>query len=124
MSSWSTMVRATIRRPSSAPRSPNAASATGARCFPLGTTAVSPRAELTGAVQCGPLARLLGGRSVALPIPETPMRADWVSGSSLMIRREVIERIGLMDEGYFLYFEESDYCARAGDAGFEVWTVP
>lgn len=84
----------------------------------------SPVTDLIGAAEFGPITRLLGGRQVALPISDTPRRVDWVSGSSMMIRREVIERIGLMDEGYFLYFEESDYCARADDAGFAVWTVP
>jgi GT2 family glycosyltransferase len=41
-----------------------------------------------------------------------------------MIRRAVIETIGLMDEAYFLYFEESDYCSRADAAGFEIWSTP
>ena len=80
--------------------------------------------ELTHAIAFGPITRLLGDQEVVVPISDRPVRADWVSGSSFMIRRAVIERIGLMDEGYFLYFEESDYCARAADAGFEVWTVP
>jgi GT2 family glycosyltransferase len=80
--------------------------------------------ELAYAIGFGPITRLLGHREVVLPIAEQPTRADWVSGSSFMIRRAVIERIGVMDEGYFLYFEESDYCARAIDAGFEIWTVP
>ncbi|MBO9714530.1 glycosyltransferase family 2 protein [Sphingomonas sp.] len=84
----------------------------------------SPRTELVSAVNFGPVTKLLGKAQVALPIPEAPRRVDWVSGSSFMVRRAVIEAIGGMDEGYFLYFEEADYCARAQDAGFEVWTVP
>lgn len=84
----------------------------------------SPASELMGAVNFGPLTRLLARREVPLPIPSVPTQVEWVGGSSFMIRREVIERIGMMDEGYFLYFEESDYCARAIAAGFEVWTVP
>jgi len=80
--------------------------------------------EITNAVAFGPVTRLLGNKASVLPIADRPTRADWVSGSSLMIRRAVIERIGLMDEDYFLYFEESDYCAKATDAGFEIWTEP
>ncbi len=41
-----------------------------------------------------------------------------------MVRRQVVEEIGLLDEGFFLYFEEVDYCVRARCAGWEVWYVP
>lgn len=84
----------------------------------------SPRTELIAAVDFGPVTHLLGNRQVALPPSGVPVRVDWVSGSSFMVRREVVERIGMMDEGYFLYFEEADYCARALEAGFESWHVP
>ena len=84
----------------------------------------SPVSELIAALQFGPVSQLLRRHGVTLPIPDVPVRVDWVSGSSLMIRGAVIERIGLMDEGYFLYFEESDYCSRADAAGFETWSVP
>ena len=42
----------------------------------------------------------------------------------MMLRREVIEQIGLMDENFFLYFEEVDYCRRARTAGWSVWYLP
>ena len=45
---------------------------------------------------------------------------DATHGACLLVRREVIERIGFFDEDYFLYWEEIDYCARARRAGFEV----
>jgi GT2 family glycosyltransferase len=41
-----------------------------------------------------------------------------------MIRRRVIEQVGLLDDGFFLYFEEVDLCLRAGREGWEVWYVP
>ena len=41
-----------------------------------------------------------------------------------MIRRKVVDDIGTMDEGYFLYFDEVDYCNRARKAGWEIWHVP
>lgn len=43
---------------------------------------------------------------------------QWVSGASMLIRREVIEQIGLLDDGYFLYFEETDFCLRARRANW------
>lgn len=49
---------------------------------------------------------------------------DGVSGSCLMIRREVVEEIGLFDERFFAYQEDSDYCFRAKTAGWKVYYVP
>jgi N-acetylglucosaminyl-diphospho-decaprenol L-rhamnosyltransferase len=48
---------------------------------------------------------------------------DWVSGASMMIRPEVFRAIGGMDENYFLYFEETDFCRRARGVGYSTWYV-
>ncbi len=45
---------------------------------------------------------------------------DYVSGACMMIKREVFEKIGFFDEGFFLYFEDADFCLRAGKAGFKI----
>lgn len=59
------------------------------------------------------------------PSPQdVPHKTDWVSGAAFMVRREVVEQIGLMDEGYFLYYEETDFMLRAAEAGWEVWCNP
>lgn len=50
----------------------------------------------------------------------TAIRVDWVPGSSLMARTEVLQRIGLLDEKYFAYWEEVDLCLRARRNGSEV----
>jgi N-acetylglucosaminyl-diphospho-decaprenol L-rhamnosyltransferase len=55
---------------------------------------------------------------------DEPERVDWVCGASVMIRPEVFAAIGGMDENYFLYYEETDFCYRASRAGFETWYVP
>lgn len=44
----------------------------------------------------------------------------FLSGCCLLIKRSVIDRIGLLDERFFAYFEEADYCLRAGKAGFNL----
>jgi GT2 family glycosyltransferase len=49
---------------------------------------------------------------------------DWVSGCALMARREMIDEIGLLDEGFFMYCEDVDWCYRAGKAGWEVLYAP
>lgn len=46
--------------------------------------------------------------------------AGWVSGSFMMVRKEVFEKIGLLNEKYFMYFEDVDFCYRARKAGFKV----
>jgi GT2 family glycosyltransferase len=47
-----------------------------------------------------------------------------VAGSCMMIRREVIDQIGYLDEQYFAYQEDADYCRRARDAGWQVYYLP
>ncbi|MBI2052041.1 glycosyltransferase [Candidatus Roizmanbacteria bacterium] len=47
-------------------------------------------------------------------------KCDFVSGSLMCIKREVVDMIGLWDESYFLYYEDADYCYRAKRAGFKV----
>ena len=49
---------------------------------------------------------------------------DWVSGACLLVRRFVAERIGLLDERYFLYTEDVDFCASARAAGWKVLFTP
>lgn len=53
-----------------------------------------------------------------------PFRTDWVGGCCLMIRREAVQQIGLMDESLFMYSEETDWCLRLKKAGWTVWVEP
>ncbi len=74
--------------------------------------------EFEAALRFGPVSRLLRRSIVAMPIPEATARVDWLAGASLMMRRSVLDRIGLFDETFFLYFEETDLCRRAALAGW------
>ncbi|HEX7400770.1 MAG TPA: glycosyltransferase family 2 protein [candidate division Zixibacteria bacterium] len=49
---------------------------------------------------------------------------DWVSGSGFLTRREVLEKIGFLDERFFMYVEDVDFCFRAKQAGFSVHYFP
>ena len=69
----------------------------------------------------GPVQRLW---PTAEPVGTQPARVDWVTGAAMMIRRSMLDAIGPMDEGYFLYFEETDFMLRATRAGWEVWHAP
>lgn len=84
----------------------------------------SVASELDIGLRLGLATRLLARRMIA---PEPPGQAcgiDWVSGASLVVRRTVFRDIGLMDDGYFMYFEETDFCRRARAAQWEIWYVP
>ncbi|MFT5444240.1 MAG: N-acetylglucosaminyl-diphospho-decaprenol L-rhamnosyltransferase [Myxococcota bacterium] len=76
--------------------------------------------ELESTLGLGIVSRLLDNHLVALPLPTETRQVDWLAGASMLIRREVIEDIGLLDDTYFLYFEETDFCLRAHRAG---WTT-
>jgi N-acetylglucosaminyl-diphospho-decaprenol L-rhamnosyltransferase len=80
--------------------------------------------ELADAASFGPLTRLLAPWASLAPFSEVPVRADWVAGASMLVRWEVFEAIGPMDEGFFLYFEELDFTRRAAKAGWSCWYVP
>ena len=49
---------------------------------------------------------------------------NWLLGACLLIRREALDKIGLLDEKYYLYVDDIDYCYRAWKKGWEVWYVP
>jgi GT2 family glycosyltransferase len=70
------------------------------------------------------LMRLFKRRVVAQQMTRTPQPIDWICGASMLIRPAVLTSIGGMDENYFLYFEETDFCHRAKRSGFATWYVP
>lgn len=68
-------------------------------------------------IRFGPVSRLLRRKIVAQPLPTVTTRVDWLAGASMMMRQDVLEEIGLFDETFFLYFEETELCHRAAMAG-------
>ncbi|MBX3707318.1 MAG: glycosyltransferase family 2 protein [Pseudomonadales bacterium] len=80
--------------------------------------------EVVGNLRPGRILPFLRPFEIPIPIPSETTRVDWVAGASMLIRMSVIDRIGLFDEGYFLYYEETDFCRRAADAGLETWYLP
>ena len=98
--------------------------------FPDGTPQTSAfrfptiLSELEGTVRLGLCTQLLRRWVVAPPPRTQPHAADWVSACAVIIRREVFEQIGVLDENYFMYYEEVDFCLRTAAAGWERWYVP
>ena len=80
--------------------------------------------ELERGLRLGVVSKLLSDKVVAAPIPTEACEVDWVSGASMFVRREVFKDVGLLDESYFMYYEETDFCLRARRAGWSCWYVP
>ena len=80
--------------------------------------------ELESGVRLSVVSRALGRFVVAPPPPDRACEVDWVAGASMMVRRAVFDSVGLLDDRYFMYFEEVDFCRRAKDAGWPCWYVP
>jgi hypothetical protein len=93
-----------------------------ARRFPDLTTAIAGRSSwLTRVLPRNPLStRNLPGRTTGAE----PLDVDWVSGACLIARRDAFDAIGGMDEGFFLYWEDADFCRRLGEAGWRTVYLP
>ncbi len=73
---------------------------------------------IEGSGGLGLLNRVLDKYVVPIGIPSNTLKVDWLAGASMLIRREVLQEIGLFDEEFFLYFEETDLCRRAKKHGW------
>lgn len=114
------------------------------------TIGAEPRAGIVGALILDPdgtvqsdsygrfptLARVLAKhlrRAAVRPLaksrrsPKQPMstaQVDWVTGATMLVRRAAIAEVGPMDEGFFLYYEDVDWCHRMNDSGWKVMLEP
>lgn len=80
--------------------------------------------EFEDAARTVALSKLLERGRDPSPVALERREVDWVSGSSVMFRQSMLDEVGLFDETYFLYFEETDLCLRCKRAGWEIWTLP
>jgi N-acetylglucosaminyl-diphospho-decaprenol L-rhamnosyltransferase len=93
-----------------------------ARAFPTLATAFFGRTSaLTALWPRNPLSR---SQLVADETTQAPVCVDWVAGSCLMVRADAFRSVGGMDEGFFLYWEDADFCYRLRAAGWEVAYLP
>jgi len=68
--------------------------------------------------------RLHVGEAVAAWRQRGPFEIEIASGAAMLVKREVFERVGFMDEDFFLYFEEVDWCLTVRRAGYRILAVP
>lgn len=85
-------------------------------CFRFHT----PYSELISASKTGVFERILPSYVIAMPVQETIAHPQWTSFACVLIRDEVIKQVGLLDDGYFMYFEDVEYCYRSRKAGWRI----
>lgn len=84
----------------------------------------SPFSELIESADTNIVTSLLKRYNIPIPIKEHVSWPEWTSFACVLIRCNVFERIGLLDEGYFMYYEDVDFCRRACKKGYQVLNVP
>ena len=87
------------------------------RSFPTPATAFY---RFSGLARLFPGSRRFGRYNLTFVDPDLPIEVDSVCGACMLLRREVVQRVGLLDERFFMYGEDLDWCLRAREAG---WTV-
>jgi GT2 family glycosyltransferase len=92
-----------------------------ARMFP---SLINDLLMISGLAAQFPRSRLLGRADRTWADPLEPAATDWLPGAFVIIRREVLERVGWFDERFFLYSEEVDLCRRIKAAGYQIWYWP
>ncbi len=84
----------------------------------------SPLSEFLSAAETGPLDRLFGFAVVPIPVCDAVTECPWVSFACVLLKRAALEDAGLMDEGYFMYFEDADYCRALRRLGWRIIQEP
>jgi GT2 family glycosyltransferase len=77
----------------------------------------------------GSLGRHWESHHIAQNQPDTqqfsaPHAVDWISGCAILVRRAVIEQVGMLDERFFYYWEETEWCLRAKRSDWQIMHVP
>lgn len=84
----------------------------------------SPASELIAAARTRQVTALLQRYDVPMPNVTAELRPPWISFAAVLIRNAVLTSAGLLDEGFFLYYEDCEYCHRARRAGWDIMYVP
>ncbi len=85
---------------------------------------LSPLSELIFSANSGPITKLLHKFNVPYPVSDKQRYYDWTSFACVLVKSEVFDDIGLMDDGYFMYFEDVAFAYLAQKAGWKVFNVP
>ncbi|MCX6765402.1 MAG: glycosyltransferase family 2 protein [Candidatus Moranbacteria bacterium] len=58
------------------------------------------------------------------PLSNKPYETQYISGCTMFVKKEIFRQIGLLDERFFLYYEDADFCLRARKEGFKIMVIP
>lgn len=84
----------------------------------------TPFGEFVNTLKLNLVSKVFTKRVIAQPLETIVQEVDWVAGASMLIRWSDFEKVGFMDEGYFLYFEEVDLCMAVRSCGRSIMYVP
>ena len=84
----------------------------------------SPFYELISSAGTGVITYILRRYDVPLQTIDQVTTPEWTSFACVLIRRKVFEKVGFLDEGYFMYYEDVDFCRRTKQAGFDLINWP
>ncbi|MFQ5445544.1 MAG: glycosyltransferase family 2 protein [Saprospiraceae bacterium] len=96
-------------------------------CYQKASSSAPGIIQYAGTTQVHPLTarnRTIGAGQVDNGQFTTPVPTAYAHGAAMMVRREVIEKVGGMPESFFLYYEELDWCEQIRRAGFQVYVEP
>lgn len=85
---------------------------------------ISPVSELINSAGVGFLTKIFYKYNVPIPTVNYVTSPQWISFACVLIRSEVFEKIGLMDEDFFMYFEDTYFCRLSRRAGFDIVNWP
>jgi GT2 family glycosyltransferase len=80
----------------------------------------SPLSELIKGARTGLVTQALGRFNVPLGVQKHVSEVPWTSFACVMIKKSVFDAVGLIDEGFFMYYEDADFCREATRAGFKI----
>lgn len=83
-----------------------------------------PVSELVRSANTGLVSQLLARFAPKARHSELPLEPVWMPFACIAFRHDMVDVVGLLDEGYFMYFEDVDYCLRVRDAGFKLLYWP
>jgi GT2 family glycosyltransferase len=84
----------------------------------------SPASELIRGAATGPVTAMLARYDIPLGLDPAPTEIGWVSFACVLIRQEVFVQTGGMDDGFFLYYEDAEFCHRVCKTGWQIAHVP
>jgi hypothetical protein len=71
-----------------------------------------------------PKSKLLGGYLLTYLDDKNTVEVDSLCGAAMIVRRDVIDKVGLMDESYYMYGDDIDWCIRIKKAGWKIYYLP